>query len=174
MFANIWWSKLPILDKLYLAIALCEIALPVWEKYTGYKEVAYQNSATGKLNKIDNKILQTAMEEIMLFAKSQFPNNDNKKISHCYSNFISIVLALQDAVWQPPYAVKKIFMAVYNILKSIVEQNDNANTNPFLSQAISQALDCIDITKSYSRLEIDEFLEGYKNKFQTSFNKDSL
>ncbi len=164
MYANIWWTKLSLLEQLQLALALCEKALPVWEKYTAITEVVYKNSATGKLNKIDNKILRLAIEEIMLYAKSQFPDKDNKKINHCYSNFISIVLAIQDAVWQPPYTIKKIFMAVYNILKSIIEQNDSATTNSFLSQAISQALDCIDITKSYSRLEVDEFLEGYKNK----------
>jgi hypothetical protein len=164
MFANFWWSKLPILEQLDLALALCQITLPVWEKYANDKEVFYQNAVTTKQNKINSKILHSAIEEITSWSQTQFPTNDNEKMKQYYGSFVNIVLAIQDAVWLPPYPVKKIFLAVYNILKSIVEQANYASATAFLCIAINHALDCIDITKIYSRLETDEFLEGYKNK----------
>ena len=164
MFTNVWWHKLPAMQQLQLALALCQKALPVWEKYTAVNEVTYRTSATGRVNKIDHKILQTAINEITQSSQFKFPDKDNKRINNCHDNFISTVLAMQDGVWLPPYPVKKIFMAVYSILKSIVEQNNSSGTITILSVAINQALDCIDITKHYSRTEIDSFLENYKNE----------
>jgi hypothetical protein len=164
MFINFWWSKLPILEQLDLALALCEITFPVWERYANGKEVFYQNAVTTKQNKINSKILHSAIEEITSLSQTQFPTKDNEKVKQYYGSFVNIVLAMQDAVWLPPYPVKKIFLAVYNILKSIVEQANFASATTFLCLAINHALDCIDITKIYSRLETDEFLEGYKNK----------
>lgn len=164
MFTDVRWNKLNEMQQLQLALALCQKALPVWEKYTAAKEVAYRSSTTGPLNKIDNKILGTAIDEIVLSSQFQFPDKDNKKIINCYSHFVSGVLAMQDGIWSPSYPVKKIFLAVYSILKSIVEQNNYCGTATILSAAINQALDCIDIAKLYTHHEIDCFLEVYKNK----------
>ncbi len=174
IFTNVWWYKLSTLQQLQLALAVSQKALPVWEKYTAVKDVTYRTSATGTVNKIDHKILQTAIDEIIQSSQFQFPDKDNKRINNCYNSFISTVLAMQDGVWQPPYPVKKIFMAVYSILKSIVEQNNYSDTATILSVAINQALDCIDITKLYIRMEIDSFLEEYKNKLSANVCKLSL
>ena len=164
MFTDVWWNKLNEMQQLQLALALCQKALPVWEKYTAVKEVIYRSSATGPANKIDNKILHIAIDEIIQSSQLQFPDKHNKKLNHYYDNFISSVLAMQDGFWLPPYPVRKIFLAVYSILKSIVEQNNYSDTVTILSGAINQALDCMDITKLYTRKEIDSFLEIYKNK----------
>jgi hypothetical protein len=164
MFANVWWSKLTTIQQLQLALDLCQKALPVWEKYTGAKEMVYHSSTTSAVNKIDHKILHKAIEEIKQASQFQFPDKSNKKINNGYSDFVYAVIAMQDGFWLPSYPAKKIFMAVYNILKSIVEQNNASGIATNLSVAINLALDCIDITKLYTHQEIDSFFAIYKNK----------
>lgn len=168
MFTDIWWNKLTAIQQLQLALALCQKAMPIWQQYSDGKEISYRSYATGPLSKINHNILHTTLEVISGASRSQFPAANNKKINDCHSSFVDAVLALQDGVWLPAYPVKKIFLAVYSILKSIVEQSNNSGTAIILSAAINQALDCIDITKLHSREKIDSFLNLYKNKLLSS------
>ena len=161
MGAEYWREKLSDFDQLHLALIICQKAMPVWEKYTSSQALTYHTSATEPAGKIDSNILQTALDAVLSSAQLQFPAGDNKHINKCYFNFVEPVIAIHDGNWLPSYPVKKIFLAVYCILKSIVEQNNYPGSNNVLSEAISQALDCIDITKLYTRQQIDDLLESY-------------
>ena len=159
--AEAWWKKSSDFDQLHLALIICQKAMPVWEKYTSSQALTYQTLATEPAGKIDSNILQTALDAVLSSAQLQFPAGDNKHINKCYFNFVGPVIAIHDGNWLPSYPVKKIFLAVYCILKSIVEQNNYPGSNNVLSEAISQALDCIDITKLYTRQQIDDLLKSY-------------
>ena len=162
--AGEWWSKLNSLDQLHLALMLTLKALPVWEKFTFMQDASYRNSSTGPLNKVDSSLLRIAITEFTLHSGQHFPAGDNKIINLCYNDFIEHVVALHDGVWITPYPVKKIFLAVYYMLKSIVEQSNIPVTENYLATSINQSLDCMEMTKLYSREEIAHFLAIYKNK----------
>jgi hypothetical protein len=164
MFEEVWWKKLSDLHQLQLALSLCQKALPVWDKYTASQDVTYRTSSTGPSDKIDSRILQIALEEITIHSRLHFPGKDNKRIKECYLGFVSPVVAIQDVDWIPPYPVKKIFLAVYYMLKGLVEQNNLPGLNNSLATSITQALDCLDIAKLCSREEITAFLEVFKSR----------
>jgi len=161
---DVWWKVLNDIDQLHLALHLARKALPVWEKYTAAQQIIYRNSSTGPVNKIDNRLLQSAIEEIQLHSLLQFPAIDDKEINHYYNSFVNPVIALQDGAWSAPYPVKKIFLAVYNILKSVLEQNSVPGFKSYLATAINQLIDCMEVSKLYSRNEIAVFLESFKSR----------
>jgi len=164
LLEDVWWKAMDDVEQLHLALNLARKALPVWEKYTTTQQIIYRNSSTGPFNKIDSQLLQAAIEEMQLHSRLQYPASDHKKINQCYYNFVSPVLALQDGAWSAPYPVKKIFLAVYNILKSILEQNSLPGFENYLTTAINQSIDCMEVSKLYSRNEIAGFLESYKSR----------
>ena len=159
-----WWNKLGSLDQLHLALTLSQKALPVWEKFTFMQEATYRNSSSAPINIIDSNLPRIAIIEITQHSRQHFPVGDNKIINLCYNDFIEHVVALHDGVWITPYPVKKIFLAVYYMLKSIVEQSNIPVTENYLATSINQSLDCMEMTKLYSREEIADFLAVYKNK----------
>lgn len=161
----VWWNTLDTLSQLRFALRLTQKALPVWENYTAANDPSYQDSPTMPLNKINAGLLQAAIDEMTRQSVSGMPASDNKMIWQWYFNFVGPVIAIRDGTWVPPYPVKKIFLSVYHILKSIMEQNNPAGVHHFLATAISQALDCLDISKLYCRDEINDFLESNKNSF---------
>ncbi len=164
MLEDVWWKSLDEVDQLNLALNLVWKALPVWEKYNEAQQIIYRNSSTGPVHKIDAQLLKTAIEEMQLHSRLQYPASDHKKINQCYNNFVSPVLALQDGAWSAPYPVKKVFLAVYNILKSILEKNSVPGFQNYLAAAINQSIDCLEVSKSYSLSEIAVFLESYKGR----------
>ncbi len=159
-----WWKALDDVDQLHLALSLARKALPVWERFIQTQEIVYRNSSTGPFNKIESQLLYVAIEEMQLRSQLQYPSSDQKKINQCYYNFVGPVLALQDGAWTAPYAVKRIFLSVYNILKSIMEKNSVPGFQNYLAAAINQSIDCLDVSKLYSRNEIAVFLESYKGR----------
>ena len=159
-----WWKDLDSLDQLHLALILTEKALPVWEKYTTSHELTYRDLPTMPLNKIDNNLLQSTIDEIAGHSTQGLPAINNKIIYQCYFNFVGPVLAIQDGTWLPSYVVKKEFLAVYNMVKAIMEQNNPLNLKAFLTTSISHALDVMDIAKLYSEEEIIQFVEPFKKK----------
>ena len=161
---EIWWNLLDTTDQLDLALSLTQKALPIWEKYTQANQTVYRNSSSGPFIKINKQLLQTSIEEIMASSLIHFPNKDNKKIKKCYDDFIGPLIAMQDGNWPATYPVKKVFLSVYNILKGILEQDNIPALKSLLAVSINQSLDCLDISKLYSREEIESFLEGYKIK----------
>jgi len=159
-----WWKALDDVDQLHLALSLARKALPVWERFTQTQEIVYRNSSTGPFNKIESQLLYVAIEEMQLRSQLQYPTSDQKKINQCYYNFVGPVLALQDGAWTAPYPVKRIFLSVYNILKSIMEKNSVPGFQNYLAAAINQSIDCLDVSKLYSRNEIAVFLAAYKSR----------
>ncbi|MEJ7586790.1 MAG: hypothetical protein WKI04_04435 [Ferruginibacter sp.] len=128
------------------------------------QDASYRDSSAAPLNKIDNNLLRMAIIEITLHSREHFPPGDNKTINQCYNDFVEHIVAVHDGVWIPPYPVKKIFLAVYYMLKSIVEQRNIPVTENYLATSINQSLDCMDMTRLYNSEEIADFLELYKNK----------
>jgi hypothetical protein len=161
---DVWWKALGNLDQLHQALMLAQKALPVWETYVASHDMLYKNSPTSTSSKIDHQLLAKAIDELVFQSRQLFPGSSKSKIKQYYYCFVGPVIALQDGNWAPPYPVKKMFLSVYNILKSIQEQDNIAAIENFLAIAINQSLDCIDITKLYSKPEITGFLQVYKNK----------
>ena len=93
MFTNVWWHKLPAMQQLQPAPALYQKALLIWEKYTAVKNVTYRTSATGRVNKIDYKILQTASDEITQSSQFQFPDEDNLFLQKRHKNCEKLLAA---------------------------------------------------------------------------------
>jgi hypothetical protein len=148
-FDEVWWKALVNSDQLQMALMLAQKALPVWESYVDSHDIVYQHSPSVPVSRIDHQLLAKAIDELMRQSKQIFPGSNNAKIKQYYYFFVGPVIALQDGNWMPPYPIKKIFLSVYNILKSIVEQDNVSAIEIFLAIAINQSLDCLDITKLY-------------------------
>ena len=161
---ELWWKLLDTPDQLSLALLLTQKALPVWEKYSQANQAVYRNSSSGPFIKINSLLLQTSIEEIIAGSLIHFPNKDSKKIKQCNDDFIGPLIAMQDGNWHATYPVKKVFLAVYNILKGILDQDNIPALKSLLALSINQSLDCLDVSKLYSREEIEIFLELYKIK----------
>lgn len=151
------------LQQLQLALLLTEKALPVWEKYVAGKEFIYYTSAADYNGKIESNLLEKSIKEIKLLLKTGVTDFENKNIKKLYNDFISPVIALQDGVWVTVYPVKKIFMSVYYILKSIVEKTTSDDKENFLSIGIGYATDCLNLSKLYSSDEVTSFLEMHNS-----------
>ncbi len=159
---EVWWKHISSLHQLRLALYLAQKAMPVWEKFTSLQVVSYRAVSAGPLTIIESDLLQRTVEEILLQVQLHFPESDCVKINQYYKRFIGPVLALKDGIWVCNYPVKKIFLSVYFILMSIVEQH-NSNTNEnFLSEAINVVLECMELSKLYTPEKITSFLEAYR------------
>ena len=159
-----WWKGLSDLDQLRLTLMLGEKALPVWEKYALANDTSYRDSISKPYTKIDHQLLQVAITEMQINSRGSIPAGDSKIINECYFNFVGPVIAMHDGTWMPPYPVKKIFLGVYYMLKSIVEQDKTPARENYFATAINQLLDCLDMSKLYSREEIALLLEDHKAK----------
>lgn len=158
---EVWWALLDTRVQLELALALARKALPVWQKYSEANELVYQNSSMGPFVKIKPCLLQRSLDEIEQNSNLRFPEN-NKDIINSYNEFIAPLIALQDGNWAVVYPVKKIFLAVYNILKAIAEQENITVMKNLFALSINQSLDCLDMCKLYSSEEIKTFLHSYR------------
>ena len=160
---EVWWHQLELADQLDLAVELAKKALPAWEKYAAENELVYRNAGTGPFLKIDRQLLFDALRDVQQLYDSGAPNG-NKLLHQYYDSFIGPLIAMQDGNWPATYQVKKVFLAVYNILKGILDQDNISALKNLLALSIGQSLDCLDISKLYSREEIESFLEVYKIK----------
>jgi hypothetical protein len=154
LVVDVWWEKLDDLNQLYLAIILAEKALPVWQKYISTQEAIYRDGLAKPYIKIDGRMLKAALDEMNAASKKSMPPADHKGLTQCYINFIGPVVALQDANWLPPYPVKKIFLAVYYMLKQVIEKNNTTVPKNLLSLSINQSIDCMDMSRLYTKEEI--------------------
>lgn len=159
---NISFEQAGVSQQLQLAILLVEKALPVWKKYTCSPEFLRYAKFADAQNKIESNLLQKSIEEIKLASSNKFAWHENKNIKQLYNDFVNPVIALQDGVWTTTYPVKKIFLSIYYLLKSIIENNSANDKEIFLSTAIGYATDCLDLSKLYTSDEITSFLEMYK------------
>ena len=159
-----WWKGLSNLDQLRLTLMLGEKALPVWEKYALENDTCYRDAVSKPYNKIDRQLLQVAITEMQINSHCSIPAGDSKAINECYFNFVGPVIAMHDGAWTPPYPVKKIFLGVYYMLKSIVEQDKIPGGSNGFATAINQLVDCLNMSKLYSTEEIALLLEARKTK----------
>jgi len=162
---ELWWNQLLVEDQLHLAVQLAKKALPTWEKYAAGTDIVYRTAGTGPYIKIDQQLLFYVLQDVQQLSNSNAANRI--KLLHQYhDSFVGPVIAMHDGDWPAAYPVKKIFLAVYNITKSALEQNNAGNTKNLLSLSINQSLDCLDISGVYSKLEIVEFLAAHKNQLK--------
>lgn len=152
-----WWKKLNKVKQLELALFLANITLPVWEKYASSDTAFYKDTTSLLSTAIDKNLLSASLKEIREITPL-LPGSDYKKINDCYNLFIGPVIALQDGDWLPPYAVKKIFLSFYNILKGVAETDTNNYNENFFVVAIDHLLDCIDIAKLYTSDQVKGIL----------------
>ena len=155
-----WWLQSDNDTQLQIAIVLIEKSLPVWERYAASKPVSYVDASSLLTRTIDNNLFAISLNEIKAAAFSIDGNRE--RIDDCYNSFVTPVLALQDGDWQPPYPVKKIFLSCFSILKGIVENSQFNEQGNFFAIAISHSLDCIEISKLYDGIQVDEILSTYK------------
>ncbi|MEO5888598.1 MAG: hypothetical protein ABIQ31_00035 [Ferruginibacter sp.] len=156
-----WWIKLNKVNQLELALLLAGMALPAWEKYTSSDPASYQDTSSMLPTVIDKNLLAVSLKEIKAVA-SLAAGSNYQQINKCYNQFIGPVIALQDGNWAPPYAVKKIFLSCYIILKGIAENNKANYNENFFAVAIDHSLDCIDIAKLYTNMQVEQILSGYR------------
>ena len=165
---EMWWKNISSLHRQQLALHLAGKAMPVWEKFTSSQVVSYRDASAGPLIIIENDLLQRTLEAMFLHVQLPFPKGDSIKIHQYHQRFIGLILALKDGKWVCSYPVKKIFLSVYFILVSIVEQH-NPNTNEhFISEAINAALECMELSKLYTPEEIASVLEAYRHRLTCS------
>ncbi|MEO6229903.1 MAG: hypothetical protein ABJB11_12120 [Ferruginibacter sp.] len=158
-----WWHNLDNNRQLQLALMLAEKVLPVWETYASTNELTYQESIAKPVIKIEPYLLQAAIESINMGSRQDLPGAENRAIKKCYAAFIGPVVALQDGTWFPPYPAKKAFLAVYNIVKCVVEPNESTDASHCLVTSITLSLDCMDMNKLYSKEEIRQLLNEYRS-----------
>ena len=159
---GVWWKKVSGLQQLRLALYLVEKAMPVWENFTSTRMVSYRAASAGPLTIVETNLLQKTVEEIFLYVQSYDAGSDSLKINQYHHLFIGAVLALKDGLWVCSYPVKKIILSVHFILMSIVEQHTPNPKEDFLSEAISAALECMELSRLYAPEKIASFLDAYR------------
>ena len=165
MTTDPWWTGINNSAQLYLAIELAEKTLQIWEQYAlrstlKFTENVNESSRIIKSGLLGDSLLHIKRHAILLNKKG---NKEYTKLKRYYDQFIIPVTALTDGYWKLPYAVKKVFYAVYQILKGIID-NDNPITNIDFSNSINNSLEVIDITNLLTEKQIRDILEPYKDK----------
>ena len=163
MIDNIPLQNLSAFEQLQLAVLLTKKALPIWEKFATSQNASFRSTSNGLLIVIERSLLHSTLEEVNNHSRLHYPVGDNSRIHQCYIKFVDPVIAMQDGFWVCSYPVKKIFLAVYFILKSILEQGNTTHNESHLITAISYAIDAIEMSKLYSEEDLVLFIAEYKN-----------
>jgi len=157
-----WWSLLPLADQLQLALLLAQKCHPVWAKFKSQSQAFYKNSLAGPSIQINQNLQSKALQEA--YRPHHGTGISNQELEKCYAEFVGPVLALQEGNWLTNYLVKKTFLAVYHILKALLEKENSAGTKDLLTTSVNESLDCLDMAKLYSRQEVELFPEDFKNR----------
>ena len=160
-----WWHQIDAASQLALAVQLTKKSLPIWERYAAGKDMVYRNAGSGPFIKLDQQLLVNVLQDIQQLYHCEDVNK-RKLLHQYYDSFVGPVIAMHDGDWPAPYPVKKLFLAVYNIIKSALEKNNQGTSKSLLAVAINQSLDCLDISGIHSKQDILEFLTAYKNNFK--------
>ena len=161
-------KKLSAFQQLQLAVFIIEKALPVWERFTALQSASYRSTTKGPVIVIETNLLHKAMEEISSHLRLQFPAGNKTRIHQYYIKFVDPVIAMHDGLWFCSYPVKKVFLAVYFILKSILEQNHLKEKESHLTTAISYSIDSIELSKLYSEEKLISILADYQVEYRQS------
>jgi len=163
------WKDINSIYHLRLALHLAEKALPVWARYAR-KRVAYHAVSVGPVTIVETDLLQKTLQEINYHVHRNFVGADLTKIREYHNLFVGPVLALKDGIWVCAHPVKKVFMSVYHISRSIVEQNIGAAPEHFLPEAITLALESLELSGLYTRKEIAGMLSTFRSGLKGDMN----
>lgn len=143
-----------------LAIILIKLALPIWNQYADKNELTYRDTVVGLHHEVNRKLLTacvTASEEYLNSRFSErFLRKRKEKILFFYNELREPVVALQDCDWELPYEVEKTLYAVYNLICSLLGEENTVFNEPTIYVSINQAVDAL--TKSHA-LKFDEINE---------------
>ncbi len=157
-----WWKSLRSADLVDLSLSLCRKCLPLWDHYSNDHDVLYKDSATGPVQVIRKEILLAAIDTIELSGQQGYPGHPSKVIQ-AYSAFIGPVVAMQDGHWLPPYAIKKLFLSVYHLLRFTIEQSEGIEGREQLFISIVESIDCLHLSRICDRNETQELLQTFRH-----------
>ena len=165
MTTDPWWTGINNGAQLKLAIELAERTLPVWDLYASKDSLQYVENVNESGRAINTNLLFDSLEQIKLYMHLLAGKDDRRyaELKQYHDQFISPVMALTDGHWKLPYEVKKVFYAVFQILKGIID-DDNPITNIEFSNSINNSLEVIDIADLLSEKQVHDILEPYKDK----------
>ena len=165
MTTDPWWTSINNSAQLYLAIELAEKTLQIWEQYALRSTLKFTENVNESSRIIQRELLGDSLVHIKCHAiqLNKRSNKEYTKLKRYYDQFIIPVTALTDGYWKLPYAVKKVFYSVYQILKGIID-SDNPITNIDFSNSINNSLEVIDITNLLTEKQIRDILEPYRDK----------
>lgn len=158
-----WWQELSQPDKLHLAWSLAVKCLPLWERCVAAGDACYRNTTTGPLMRISTALLINPVNLIGSHLNDAVPFPHEAAVTYADA-FIEPMIAMHDGNWAATYPVKKHFLAVYNMLKALLGEGPEPGDHELLTVSISQSIDCLDMCRLYSRMEIDALLESYKKQ----------
>ncbi len=148
-----------------LALHFCRLALPVWEEYAAYHSLEYRDSVVGLDHTVKERILEDALVAVEAFTKKNAVQQffaGKESLMKVRSAFDDPITALQDLDWELPYAVERIFYAVYNLLNWLIGKEKSPFGESVIYVAINQAADAFLESKRMTVEEINEALAGFK------------
>ncbi|RYY54328.1 MAG: hypothetical protein EOO09_14725 [Chitinophagaceae bacterium] len=151
------------LHQLVLAFHLCNLTIPVWNRYTGGHHPAWRNSTSSPWFRLDPHILERAHTAAGAIARDN-EVNARQEVESVFRDFIEPVIALQDGAWPAGYPVKKCFLATYNLLKGILEKQDARASAAAFSLSITQSLDCLELSGLYTTEGLQDLLNEWKQE----------
>lgn len=168
---NRWWTDMDKSAQLQLAIELAERTLPVWEQNADRYSLRYTENANESERFINTNLLRNSLKRIRhhMTTLASKDNSEFIELRYYYDQFITPVMALTDGYWKLPYADKKVFYSVYQILKGLVD-NDHPGVNMEFTNSINNSLEVIDISELLTEKQVRNILEPYKDKLMVQKN----
>ena len=157
-----WIMKLDVNMQSRLAIKLVNIVMSEYDNLAGNNALEYNDSISGKYFEIAG-FLHNAILEIKNNA-SIIVLHDSIKYSHikkCLDEFVPMVIAMNDGEWVVPYLIKKIILAVFNIIMGLEHINLQSKKDYF-SKSISLSIELIESRRLLSMNRMHLLLEEYK------------
>jgi hypothetical protein len=148
-----------------LAIRLCKLGLPIWERYAEKHALRYTDSVVALRHKVDKNLLADTLSDIETYISNCRPDAnciDNSLLSKRREQFSDPVVALQDDDWKLPYSVERIFYAVYNLLEAAYGSEPDESGEPTVYLSINQAIDGLETGSVLSITEIKNLLVEFE------------
>src|SRR5207253_1237307 len=124
-------------------------------------QAAQSSTATAAAGTIDGSLLQKTLEEIAHHLHTGFPGLPHARLTQYYSSFVGLIIAMHDGLRVCPYTVKKTILAVYLVLKSLVEPGNVKEKERLLLKSINAALHSLELSKLCSKAQIASIFEAY-------------
>src|SRR5689334_21744347 len=108
-------------QKFKLAIILAKTALPIWKNFVEDSSLTYRDSVVGMTHNVPKNLLIDTVNEVEKYraeSKIERTFHKNSNLLKLRSYFDDPIVALQDADWELPKAVERIFYSVYNLLEA--------------------------------------------------------